>query len=760
TNTQISELPEHIAQLANLQSLDLSNTQISELPEHIAQLANLQSLDLSSCHISQLPSWCTEWKAPDKIDLRGNPLPIPEVLLGPKQWWKGLAGDFNAIVKFYFQTQAPEAKPLYEAKLLIVGEGEAGKTTLAKKLQDPDYELKLPESDDPEKSTEGIDIIQWQFQQANSEPFRVNVWDFGGQEIYHATHQFFLTSRSLYALVIDSRRENPNFYYWLNVVRLLSDSSPVFIVRNEKQGRKCEFDEGQLRKEFHNLLKDQVCVNFADNRGLDTLKATIQKHIVDLQGIQDDWPPTWVKVRNALENYSANYITLTEYLSLCTTNGIPEKTEALQVSSLLHELGICLHFQKELGLKHYVILNPTWVTNAIYKVADTDKVKEDLGRFTHKDLKEIWSASQYADMREELLGLMQMGQFGICYPLADKPGTYIIPSLLSIDRPTYHWDENQNLILRYEYGFMPKGILLRLIVEMHRFIERDQTTNTDLVWKAGVVLKHGNTRAEIIENYNKSEIVIHAIGPQRRTLIEWIRAEIYKIHATYPNLDYDELIPCNCTTCKNNPKPYFYPLQTLQDFIANQQFQIQCQKKPYQMVDVRQLISDIATTPSGNPIPHPPLDRQNQLDDSININVTKEIRYQEAPKTMTTFNQHNHDNSQGFQTEVKDGGTANLGTNHITNNPEPKTAAEAAQEIQNLLNQLAKDNPMALADEEERTSYIRKALPATRLQRSAELILTATEAVIEEFPGGKVITAVMKKVREQNAKQKQIEEQQ
>jgi len=29
----------------------------------------------------------------------------------------------------------------------------------------------------------------------------VNIWDFGGQEIYHATHQFFLTHRSLYLLL-------------------------------------------------------------------------------------------------------------------------------------------------------------------------------------------------------------------------------------------------------------------------------------------------------------------------------------------------------------------------------------------------------------------------------------------------------------------------------------------------------------------------------------------------------------------------------
>ena len=45
---------------------------------------------------------------------------------------------------------------LYEAKFLIIGEGGAGKTSFAKKIEDENYKLK-PDED----STEGIDVIQW-----------------------------------------------------------------------------------------------------------------------------------------------------------------------------------------------------------------------------------------------------------------------------------------------------------------------------------------------------------------------------------------------------------------------------------------------------------------------------------------------------------------------------------------------------------------------------------------------------------------------
>lgn len=141
-----------------------------------------------------------------------------------------------------------EVDHLYEAKLLIIGEGGAGKTTLTKKIQDLNYQL---QSD--EVSTEGIDVIRWHFPLPNGKEFRVNIWDFGGQEIYHATHQFFLTKRSLYALVADTRKEDTDFYYWLNVAELLSENSPLLIIKNEKQERKREINERQLRGEFTNL---------------------------------------------------------------------------------------------------------------------------------------------------------------------------------------------------------------------------------------------------------------------------------------------------------------------------------------------------------------------------------------------------------------------------------------------------------------------------------------------------------------------------
>jgi Leucine-rich repeat (LRR) protein len=393
---QIKEISTEIGNLTNLIELYLGGNQIEEIPIEIGNLTNLTRLALSDNQITEIPEWFQSFKNLQRLDLRGNPIPIlPEILRKNAERrdagdpesrfaWRsrrredsGEAGDIQAILSFYFQTQDPTAtEPLYEAKFIIVGEGEAGKTTLAKKLKDLDYALKPDE-----KSTQGIDVIRWDFIQPNGKPFRVNIWDFGGQDIYHATHQFFLTARSLYTLLVDNRRENPNFYYWLNVVRLYSNDSPIFIVKNEKGDRNCELNERQLRSEFLQL-KESLPTNLSTNRGLSEIQHFIQTHIANLPHIQIPIPKTWIKIRNVLENYAQhrNYISIEEYHALGKRNGVKDPQERLRISQYLHDLGICLHFQKDSTLKHRVILKPSWATNAVYKVTDTPIVIQNKGR--------------------------------------------------------------------------------------------------------------------------------------------------------------------------------------------------------------------------------------------------------------------------------------------------------------------------------------------------------------------------------------------
>lgn len=613
----IENIPEEIGRLTNLIHLSIQNNRISKLPNGITKLITLKTLNLADNELESLVPHFENLHSLKVLQLQGNKFhQIPKEIYGlqniehiyfekdinqnifqksrNQNFLKEISSDICSMEKLktfhvepkYFQFPSPEivirgvqdikrfflqleaegSDYLYEAKLLIVGEPGAGKTTLFRKL----FNIEAPLPNDSE-TTRGIAIDKYNFVTPEGNNFHVNVWDFGGQEIYHSTHQFFLTKRSLYCMVCDTRKEDTSYNYWLQVIELLSDSCPIFIVHNEKQDRVRDINIGALRKRFLNL-KDQIQrTNFETKRGLKEIINLIRTEVARLPHVGDKLPKTWIRVRKAIEEISAEkrYITDDEFYEICEFNGISDPDIARQLSNYLHDLGVFLHFKDGSILERTIILSNTWATEAVYLVLDEPKIQVELkGSFQKEDLKDIWNKDGYLKKKEELLALML--KFELCYKV-ENSNIYIIPQLLPISEPSFDWDVEDSLQFRFSYEFMPKGIIARLIVRLHRYI-----TNNRLIWREGAVLEKDNERALIKESYSNREIQIFVTGNQPRIFLTIIAEELDKINSSFPKISVEKKIPCNCSLCRNSSTPYFYDYEALLRRLQHDRLFIEC----------------------------------------------------------------------------------------------------------------------------------------------------------------------------------------
>lgn len=154
SENRLMAVPETIAQLSNLQVLRLDGNWLMTVTDAIAQMSNLQWLDLSRNQFTTVPEWLVELPKLERLYLFDNPTvtPPPEVL----NLKAHTPVNLESLRAFFRQAQ--QAARLYEAKLLIVGEPGAGKTSLTRKLLNPT--ASLPAKDE---STEGIDVFTWTF---------------------------------------------------------------------------------------------------------------------------------------------------------------------------------------------------------------------------------------------------------------------------------------------------------------------------------------------------------------------------------------------------------------------------------------------------------------------------------------------------------------------------------------------------------------------------------------------------------------------
>jgi internalin A len=559
---QIAELSP-ISPLTALKRLDLNRNQIADLSPLIG-LKNLQRLTLDNNKITRLPGELVEggmeikWKDDYKpgIILENNPLESPPI---------EIVRQGTDSVRNYFKELKKETVRLLHAKLLIVGNGEVGKTTLMKKLKNNKFKVKIGK----EPGTHGINIVPWEltcrFKQNHEDTVKINSWDIGGQDIYHATHQFFLTKRSLYLLVWEARKEEESrsFHYWLNIIKLLSANSPVIVVMNKADLRKKLIDEALFKEKFDNIVTF-LQVSCVTGGGIPELTAEIRSCLGNMHHLQYTLPKVWLKIRDHLKKEKKDYISLEDYLSICKSYDLSEE-RAEFLSSYLHDLGVILHYRHDQLLENTVILEPEWATDAVYKLIDTRQIQDNKGRFNFADLKTYWDKTRFPRHKHaELVRLME--KFELCFPITGSD-IHIVPELLPTERPGIDvqvYKAPGNLHFQYHYDFMPEGIITRFISRMYYLIKDDH------FWKNGVELRFEDSTALIISDLLNRRLKISVTGSCKCELLAIARNDFEHIHQTLnmeKNRHYKEMLPCTCGICSKSPTPHLYNHEVLQMFI-------------------------------------------------------------------------------------------------------------------------------------------------------------------------------------------------
>lgn len=98
-----------------------------------------------------------------------------------------------------------------------------------------------------------------------------------------------------------------------------------------------------------------------------------------------------------------------------------------------------------------------------------------------------------------------MERFEPCYRLPDsRPTTWLAPQLLpSIPEALNIWASIDDLVLSYRYGFLPKELISRLIVRMHRYVK-----HPELAWTNGAFFEREDTQLLVQTIPRGDEVVL------------------------------------------------------------------------------------------------------------------------------------------------------------------------------------------------------------------------------------------------------------
>ncbi len=499
--SRIENLPD------GLQSLELNDNQISRI-ENLPE--GLQSLDLSYNQISRIEN------LPDglqSLKLSGNPtINVPPELLG--DW------DYNCLpdVRAWFADLAEGSVRNITVRLMLTGNGNVGKSSLVTALQQDSCAEDLP-------STHGIRIDTITLHDATRKPVTMQVFDFGGQELYHGTHALFLRGRAVQLLVFDAETEalavtpdritkeevrNQKLPYWANQIKRLSPDSPVVLAQNKTDKPATLSPDTQATiNELETAGASFIKVSAKKGKGISGLRGHLLEAAQQLPEFRMQMPQSWHRVRQFfLDNLQRPATTrqrlmlMRTFMTLCRKHKVLPNSEAALLRYLHHTGAVYADAE---FLADTIIADQQWAIEAIYKALDRAGelyalLRElSFGKCQVRQILRAFGPDYTAEQSRLFLNLMQ--SCGLCFPLKtedyqeDSPTTYyIFPEFLLADRPeaVEYFLEKPLRVWQQQAAFLPYSHIQQQIVKWNAKADIQD------IWRTGLRFKT-DTGAFVLE---------------------------------------------------------------------------------------------------------------------------------------------------------------------------------------------------------------------------------------------------------------------